>query len=105
MFKKSIWVSIVLCLVVVLSCQDAFAWWNGAHRQGVHYHQGGRWYRHNRVWFDTVVPTLAVGAIVESLPPNCQTIIVGGLPYSTCNSAYLRPCPQGYVVVSAPVRY
>lgn len=103
MLKKRLWFLIALCLVAVLSCQDAWAWWNGAHGHGVHYNRGGRWYRHNWFWFDAAVGALTAGAIIESLPPRCQTIIVGGIPYYSCDNVYYRPCPQGYVVVPAPM--
>ena len=104
MSKKSIIVLMILCLVVVMSCQDAFAWFNGAHRHGVHYYRGGQLYRHNYFWFDAAVTALAIGAVVESLPPNCQTIVIGGVPYYSCNNVYYRQDPRGYIVVPAPAR-
>jgi hypothetical protein len=104
MLKKNLWGLIVLCLVVVFSCPNAFAWWNGAHRHGVHYNQGGKWYKHNWVWFDAAVTALTAGAIVESLPPRSQTIVVGGVPYYSSDNVYYRQGPQGYIVVPAPGR-
>jgi acetyltransferase-like isoleucine patch superfamily enzyme len=49
---------------------------------------------------------MAVGAIVNSIPPSCQTVVVGGVSYSQCGNTWYRPQYAGtavqYVVVSPP---
>ena len=93
-------VIIILCLVLVLCSSEAFAW--GGY--GNHYYRGGRWYRHGWLWLDTAVAALTVGAIVESLPPRYNTVIVEGAPYYYYDNYYYRPYPSGgYVVVPPPV--
>ena len=92
---------IVLCLVLVLCSQEAFAWGGG--HGGDHYYRGGRWYRHGWMGLDIAVSALAIGALVESLPPRCATVVVGGVPYYYYDNYYYRPYPGGYVVVPPPV--
>lgn len=94
-------IAVVLCLVLVLCSSEAFAWGPG-HRGG-YYYRGGRWYQHGWFGFDLAVSALAIGALVESLPPRYNTVVVGGVPYYYYDNAYYRPCPNGYVVVPAPV--
>lgn len=49
---------------------------------------------------------VAVGAIVNSIPPNCQTVAVNGVSYSQCGSTWYQPQYAGtsvqYVVVNPP---
>lgn len=49
---------------------------------------------------------MAVGAIVNSVPPSCSTVVVSGVSYSQCGSTWYRPQYVGttlqYVVVSPP---
>ena len=49
---------------------------------------------------------MAVGAIVNSIPPSCQTVVVGGVSYSQCGNTWYRPQYAGttvqYVVVNPP---
>ena len=94
--------AVVLCLMLVLCSQEAFAWGGGG-RRGGYYYRGGRWYSHGWFGLDLAVSALAIGAIAESLPPRYTTVVVGGVPYYYYDSAYYRPCPSGYVVVPAPV--
>lgn len=94
---------IVLCLVFVLFCSEAYAWggWKGG---GHHYYREGRWYRHGWLWFDTTVTTLAIGALVDNLPPRHTTVVYNRTPYYYCDGYYYRPYSYGgYVVVSPPV--
>lgn len=54
----------------------------------------------------SVATAIVVGAIVNSLPPNCTTLVVNGLAYQNCGGTYYQPQYQGsqvtYVVVTAP---
>jgi hypothetical protein len=95
-------VIIILCLALALCSQEAFAWRGG--RGGRNYYRDGRWYRHGWLGFDIAVSALALGAIVESLPPRYQTVYVSGAPYYYYDNYYYRPYPNGgYVVVPPPV--
>ena len=93
-------VLIILCLVLAVFSSDAFAWGGG----GRHYYRGGRWYRHGWLGFDIAVSALAVGALIDSLPPRCTTVVVGSVPYYYYDNSYYRPYPYGgYVVVPPPI--
>ena len=99
-------------LVFALPCRDAFAeghgggghgggGWGGG---GRHYYNNGGWYRHGWFGFDVAVSALALGAIIDSLPPRCSTVVVGGVPYYYYGNYYYQPYPYGgYVVVPPPV--
>ena len=54
----------------------------------------------------SVATAIVVGAIVNSLPPNCTTLVVNGLAYQNCGGTYYQPQYQGnsvsYVVVVHP---
>ena len=92
-------VALVIFLVLAVFCSDAFAWGGG----GRHYYRGGRWYRHGWFGFDVAVSALAVGAILDSLPPRYDTVVYGGVPYYYYDNTYYRPYPQGgYIVVPPP---
>lgn len=47
-----------------------------------------------------------IGSIVNSVPPNCSTVIVNGISYSQCGSTWYQPQYVGssvqYVVVNPP---
>ena len=72
--------------------------------RGSRYHyRDGRWY--SRGWFgwEFAVSALAIGALVESLPPNHSVIVSGDTSYYYDNTRYYRQLPDGtYVVVPAP---
>lgn len=54
----------------------------------------------------TLVTAVVVGAVVTSIPPNCDTLVVNGLAYRNCGGTYYQPQYQGssvsYVVVNRP---
>jgi hypothetical protein len=54
----------------------------------------------------TIATAIVVGAVVNSLPPNCNTVFVNGLAYQNCGGNYYQPQYQGssvnYVVVNHP---
>jgi len=49
---------------------------------------------------------VAVGAVVNSLPPSCETTVVGNVAYHHCGSTWYQPQYSGsqvtYVVVNPP---
>ena len=98
-------IAIVLCLALALCSSEAFAWGGGrgGGRRGGYYYRGGRWYGHGWFGLDFAVTALTLGAIAESLPPRYSTVVIGGVPYYYYDNIYYRPCPDGYVVVPAPV--
>jgi hypothetical protein len=74
------------------------------HRGSRHYYRDGRWYRHGWFGFGILVSALAIGALIESLPPRHTTVVVEGTPYYHDDNYYYRPLSQGgYVVVPQPV--
>ena len=106
--KNKFWVIAVLCLALGLSCSDAFARGHGGGggRDGGdrHYYRDGRWYKHGWLGFDIAVSALTIGALIDSLPPRYETVVVGGVPYYCYDNSYYRPYPYGgYVVVQPPV--
>jgi hypothetical protein len=55
----------------------------------------------------TVAVTAAVvGSVVNSLPPQCNSVVVGGVAYQQCGSTWYRPAYAGttvnYTVVNPP---
>ena len=103
MFKQILRFRVVLVIFLVLAvfCSDAFAWGGGG---GRHYYRGGRWYRHGWLGFDIAISALAIGALIDSLPPRCTRVVYAGVPYYYCDGYYYRPYyGGGYVVVQPPV--
>ncbi len=69
-----------------------------------HYYRDGRWYKHDSRGNEIAVAVLAIGALIESLPPQHTTVVVQGAPYYHDDNHYYRQAPHGgYVVVPAPV--
>ena len=115
-------VILILGLAVALPCSDAIAQPHGGGGPGRggsigrpggggpggggggrHYYNNGGWYRHGWFGFDIAVSALAIGALIDSLPPRYTTVVVAGSPYYYCNGYYYQPYPYGgYVVVPPP---
>ena len=103
---------LTMVVLLTLSCPAAFArgddWGRGGRDRmefhgDRHYYRDGRWYRHGWFGFGVAVTALALGAYIESLPPRCSTMVVGGVPYYYDNVYYYQQVPQGgYVVVAPP---
>jgi len=117
---------IFLALSLALSCSEAFADGRGSGNSGGrgggyrgagsyrggggyrgggdrNYYRDGRWYRHGWLGFDIAVSALAIGALIESLPPRCDTVVVRDTPYYYYGNYYYRPYQYGgYVVVPPP---
>jgi hypothetical protein len=68
--------------------------------QGNRYHyRDGQWYGQG----DVVVPDIAIGAVVDSLPPQNKIVVFGNVHYIYDNTRYYIQSPDGsYVVVAAP---
>lgn len=100
---------LVLCLLPALLCQEAYAFGSGRpdnHRgRGgeKYYYKGDRWYRHGWLGLDIAVSALALGALVDSLPPRHTKIVVRNEPYYYYDNVYYRPYEYGgYIVVPPP---
>ncbi|MDD5422201.1 MAG: DUF6515 family protein [Candidatus Omnitrophota bacterium] len=110
----------VLCLVLALACSEAYAQgggsaWRGSGgdgprggeargRGGWHHYSNGHWYRDGLLWFDTAVSVLAIGALIDRLPPRYTTVVYAGVPYYYAEGYYYRPYDRGgYIVVQPPV--
>ena len=69
------------------------------------YYRNGRWYRRNSFGFSVAVSALAIGALIESLPPRYTTVVVEGAPYYHDDRYYYQQDSRGgYVVVQPPRR-
>jgi hypothetical protein len=117
-YKFTAVVVIVSGLALALPYSDAFAQPHGGRRGGNgpgvnsreqrggdrHYYRNGGWYRHGWLGFDIAVSTLAIGSLIDSLPPRHTTVVVAGTPYYYSDNYYYRPYAYGgYVVVPPPV--
>jgi hypothetical protein len=112
-------VGLVLLLGIPLFCSSAFAMAQdygrdnkGDHRGNDrkdnrgerHYYRDGRWYKHDSLGHEIAVTALAVGALVEALPPQHTTVIVQNTPYYYDNTRYYQQLPDGTLVVVPPPR-
>ena len=119
MLKKILSFKIVLVILLVLTlfCPGAFARGNdkggnrgndradnrGYNRGDSHYYRDGRWYKHGWFGFDILVSALAIGALIDALPPRHTTVVVQGTPYYYGDNHYYRQSTDGgYMVVSPP---
>ena len=70
------------------------------------YGHGGCCYHPVATAAAVAVTAAAIGSIVYSVPPSCQTVYVNGITYSQCGSTWYQPQFVGtttsYVVVTAP---
>ena len=115
-------VVLVILLMLTLFCPGAFARGDdkggnkggnkgysrsdnrGYNRGDRHYYRDGRWYRRGWFGFEFVVSVLAIGALIDALPPRHTTVVVQSTPYYYGDNHYYRQAPNGgYVVVSPPV--
>jgi len=68
-----------------------------------HYHYSdGNWYKRPWFWFGFGAAALTLGAIVNSLPPDYETVYVNGVPYYYYDNVYYRPHLRRYIVVDKP---
>lgn len=108
-FRLAVSIVLISALALVIPCQSAFAARHGGGGPGwgggaKHYYNNGHWYRHGWFGLDVAVSALAIGALIDSLPPRTTNVVVEGTPYYYCDNYYYRPSPYGgYVVVQPPV--
>ncbi len=76
----------------------------GDNRGEKHYYRDGRWYKHDSAGHEIAVAALAIGALIESLPPQHTTVIVQNTPYYYDNTRYYQQMPDGTLVVVPPPR-
>jgi hypothetical protein len=54
----------------------------------------------------TAVTAAVVGSVVSTLPPSCSSVVVNGIAYQQCGSAWYQPSYAGttvnYTVVNPP---
>jgi len=94
----------LMTFMVIVMCVSIVSLDAEARGGGRYYHHGGRYhYGPGWFWFGAAATALTVGAILDSMPRGYTTVVVGGTPYYYFDGLYYRPCPQGYVVVPAPV--
>lgn len=111
-------VALVISLMLTMVCPYAFARgddreghrgysridYRGSNRGDRYYYHDGEWYKPVWFGFGIAVAALAIGAIIDSLPPRHTTVVVEGTPYYYGDNHYYRQAPNGgYVVVQPPV--
>ena len=71
-----------------------------------HSNQGNRYHYRDGHWYgqgEVLVSDPAIGAVVETLPPQNTTVVVGNTSYYYDNARYYSRSPDGtYIVVAAP---
>ena len=105
---------LILILGIILFSSGAFAMADrrvinngdnrGDNRGDRHFYRGGRWYKHDSRGNEIAVDILAIGALIESLPPQHTTVIVQNTPYYYDNTRYYQQLPDGSLVVVPPPR-
>jgi hypothetical protein len=69
-----------------------------------YFYRDGSWYKPGWFGFGIAVAALAIGVLIDSLPPQHTTVVVAGTPYYYGDNHYYRQAPNGgYVVVEPPV--
>jgi hypothetical protein len=107
-------VVLVILLMLTLFCPGGFARaddrgrhrvdYRGYDRGERYYYRDGGWYKSGWFGFGILVSALAIGALIDSLPPQHTTVVVQGTPYYYGDNYYYRQAPNGgYVVVPPPV--
>lgn len=109
---------LVTLLMLTLFCPGAFARgddrggdrgnnridYRGYNRGDRYYYRDGGWYKPGWFGFGVLVSALAIGALIDALPPQHTTVVVQGTPYYYGDNHYYRQASNGgYVVVAPPV--
>src|SRR5579863_944852 len=91
--------ALVLVLGLALLCLGTSARADDNRGDRYRYHDGG-WHGQG----DVVVTDVPVGSVIETLPPQYTTVVVGSNSYYYDNTRYYSRSPDGtYVVVETPV--
>jgi hypothetical protein len=91
--------ALVLILGLSLLCLGSLAQAYDNHGNRYRYHDG-QWYGQG----DVVVTDVPVGSVIETLPPQYTTVVVGSNSYYYDNTRYYSRSPDGtYIVVERPV--
>jgi hypothetical protein len=82
------------------------------HYHGGYHYGGGCCYNDHPVAVAAAVTATAmvtaavIGSVVNTLPPSCSSVIVGGIAYQRCGSSWYQPQMSGanvtYIVVNPP---
>ncbi len=93
----------VFLLLSLCGCERAY-YRRDYNRDYRHYYHDGRWYERDSAGHEILVAALAIGALIDSLPPRHEVVVVEGNQYYHDDRYYYRHHPNGgYVVVPAPV--
>ena len=65
-----------------------------------YYYSSGAYYAMQGSQYVLVPPPQ--GAIVQTLPPSCVTLMAPGSSYSDCGGVFYQPLSHGYQVVTPP---
>ena len=65
-----------------------------------YYYSGGVYYAQQGSQYTVVPPPQ--GAIIQTLPPSCVSIMAPGSTYSDCGGVFYKPISEGYKVVMPP---
>jgi len=80
---------------------------NYRNHEDSHRYDGDRYHYREGHWYgrrDVVVSDVPIGSVIESLPPEYTTVVVGSNSYYYDNTRYYSRSPDGtYVVVERPV--
>lgn len=68
-----------------------------------YYYHDGRFFRPSWFGLEIALLTPPIGAVVASIPLGRRVVLVGGFTYYYYNNVYYKSCPNGYLVVPAPV--
>ncbi len=111
-FSRSLFFTVMLGLVIAAQPVDVFAWGRSKHHSGTqvvvvkgqnYKYYGGRFYRSGLFGLEIALLAPPIGAVVSLLPQGYKRITVGRNAYYYYDNIYYTACPQGYVVVPAPV--
>jgi len=94
---KKLTVMVLIAMLLGGFSTQAFSWGGGHYR-----YREGRYYRDAGWGVGGFVTGLAVGAYVASLPPQYDTVVIGGSPYYYADGYYYQAGPSGYMVVTPP---
>jgi hypothetical protein len=90
---------IIIGSLLVMPCSQALA----GHGSGHYRYDNGRYHRNGSFWFGIGATTLVLGAVIASLAPRYELVVVNGVTYYYKDGVYYVRRPGGYVVVQQPL--